>query len=376
MKVVFTGGGTGGHFYPIIAIAQRLNDLIDREKLVDVELFYFSDEPYDERALFENRITFRKLPSGKLRRYFSLRNATDLFKSAWGIVRALGALYTLYPDVVIGKGGYASFPTLYAAKLLRIPVIIHESDSVPGRANLLAGKFARRIAVSYPDAARFFPAEKTALTGNPLRRELTIPLRSEADEFLKLESGTPTILVLGGSQGASILNDAIMQALPKLLDSYQIIHQTGSLHLEPMQKMFSVIVGNHPQRARYRPYGYLDQMLLKSAAGAADLIISRAGSTIFEIAAWGIPSIIIPITDSNGDHQRQNAYAYARSGGCIVIEEANLTPNLLLAEINRILSNAALREQMREGARSFARLDGAEKIAQEIIAVLKEHAAE
>lgn len=376
MKVVFTGGGTGGHFYPIIAIAQRLNDLIDREKLVDVELFYFSDEPYDERALFEHRITFRRLPSGKVRRYFSLQNATDLFKTGWGIVRALSALYTLYPDVVIGKGGYASFPTLYAAKLLRIPVIIHESDSVPGRANLLAGKFARRIAVSYPEAARFFPSEKTALTGNPLRRELTIPLRSEADEFLKLESGIPTILVLGGSQGAALLNDAIMQALPKLLDSCQIIHQTGSSHLEPIQKMFSVVAGNHPQRARYRPYGYLDQMLLKSAAGAADLIISRAGSTIFEIAAWGIPSIIVPITDSNGDHQRQNAYAYARSGACIVIEEANLTPNLLLAEIGRVLGGDALREQMREGARSFARLDAAEKIAQEIIAVLKEHVKE
>ncbi len=374
MKVVFTGGGTGGHFYPIIAIIERLNELLEHEKFVDVEIYYLSDNPYDERILFENGVKFKQLTAGKLRRYFSFLNIIDLFKTIFGVIRAIGALYILYPDVVVGKGGYASFPTLIAARILRIPVIIHESDSVPGRANIIASKFARRIAVSYPEAAEFFPKEKTAFTGNPIRREVAIPMREGAHDILKLDSTVPVILILGGSQGATVINDAIMQAAPRLTEKYQIIHQVGVKNLDAMQKMAEVVMVKSQYRDRYKMYGYLNEITLRTSAGIADLVISRAGSTIFEIAAWGIPSIIIPITDSNGDHQRKNAYAYARAGGCIVIEEANLTTNLITSEIERLMSDIPLREKMSVSAKLFAKTDAAEKIAQEILLVLKEHA--
>jgi len=374
MKVVFTGGGTGGHFYPIIAIIERLNELLEREKFIDVEIYYLSDNPYDERILFENGVRFKKLTAGKLRRYFSFLNVIDLFKTIFGVIRAIGALYVLYPDVVVGKGGYASFPTLIAARILRIPVIIHESDSVPGRANIIASKFARRIAVSYPEAAEFFPKEKTAFTGNPIRRAVAIPMREGAHDILKLDSTVPIILILGGSQGAAIINDAIMQAAPRLTEKYQIIHQVGVKNLDAMQNMAEVVIGKSQYRDRYKMYGYLNEITLRTSAGVASLVISRAGSTIFEIAAWGIPSIIVPITDSNGDHQRKNAYAYARAGGCIVIEEANLTTNLISSEIERLMTDASLREKMSISAKSFAKNDAAEKIAEEILLVLKEHA--
>ena len=342
MKVVFTGGGTGGHFYPIIAIIERLNELLEREKFIDVEIYYLSDNPYDERILFENGVKFKKLTAGKLRRYFSFLNVIDLFKTIFGVIRAIGALYVLYPDVVVGKGGYASFPTLIAARILRIPVIIHESDSVPGRANIIASKFARRIAVSYPEAAEFFPKEKTAFTGNPIRRAVAIPMREGAHDILKLDSTVPIILILGGSQGAAIINDAIMQAAPRLTEKYQIIHQVGVKNLDAMQNMAEVVMGKSQYRDRYKMYGYLNEITLRTSAGVASLVISRAGSTIFEIAAWGIPSIIVPITDSNGDHQRKNAYAYARAGGCIVIEEENLTTNLISSEIERLITHTPL----------------------------------
>jgi len=374
MKVVFTGGGTGGHFYPIIAIIERLNELLEREKFIDVEIYYLSDNPYDERILFENGVRFKKLTAGKLRRYFSFLNVIDLFKTIFGVIRAIGALYVLYPDVVVGKGGYASFPTLIAARILRIPVIIHESDSVPGRANIIASKFARRIAVSYPEAAEFFPKEKTAFTGNPIRRAVAIPMREGAHDILKLDSTVPIILILGGSQGAAIINDAIMQAAPRLTEKYQIIHQVGVKNLDAMQNMAEVVIGKSQYRDRYKMYGYLNEITLRTSAGVASLVISRAGSTIFEIATWGIPSIIVPITDSNGDHQRKNAYAYARAGGCIVIEEANLTTNLISSEIERLMTDASLREKMSISAKSFAKNDAAEKIAEEILLVLKEHA--
>ena len=374
MKVVFTGGGTGGHFYPIIAIIERLNELLEREKFIDVEIYYLSDNPYDERILFENGVKFKKLTAGKLRRYFSFLNVIDLFKTIFGVIRAIGALYVLYPDVVVGKGGYASFPTLIAARILRIPVIIHESDSVPGRANIIASKFARRIAVSYPEAAEFFPKEKTAFTGNPIRRAVAIPMREGAHDILKLDSTVPIILILGGSQGAAIINDAIMQAAPRLTEKYQIIHQVGVKNLDAMQNMAEVVIGKSQYRDRYKMYGYLNEITLRTSAGVASLVISRAGSTIFEIAAWGIPSIIVPITDSNGDHQRKNAYAYARAGGCIVIEEANLTTNLISSEIERLMTDTPLREKMSTSAKSFAKNDAAEKIAEEVLFVLKEHA--
>jgi len=374
MKVVFTGGGTGGHFYPIIAIIERLNELLEREKFIDVEIYYLSDNPYDERILFENGVRFKKLTAGKLRRYFSFLNVIDLFKTIFGVIRAIGALYVLYPDVVVGKGGYASFPTLIAARILRIPVIIHESDSVPGRANIIASKFARRIAVSYPEAAEFFPKEKTAFTGNPIRRAVAIPMREGAHDILKLDSTVPIILILGGSQGAAIINDAIMQAAPRLTEKYQIIHQVGVKNLDAMQNMAEVVIGKSQYRDRYKMYGYLNEITLRTSAGVASLVISRAGSTIFEIAAWGIPSIIVPITDSNGDHQRKNAYAYARAGGCIVIEEANLTTNLISSEIERLMTDTPLREKMSTSAKSFAKNDAAEKIAEEVLFVLKEHA--
>ena len=160
MKIVFTGGGTGGHFYPIIAVAEEINKIAKEEKLLEPELFYIAPDPYDKRALYENNITFKKSPAGKMRRYFSFWNFLDIFKTAFGVIKSTFQIFSIYPDVVFSKGGYASFPTVFASKILRIPVIIHESDAVPGRANLWAGKFARKVAVSYPEAVSYFEKEK------------------------------------------------------------------------------------------------------------------------------------------------------------------------------------------------------------------------
>src|SRR3989344_4049451 len=160
MKIVFTGGGTGGHFYPIIAVAERVNQIADEEKVIGTKLYYFSDSPYDQEVLFENGILFEEVHAGKMRVGSSplnfLWNFLDIFKIFFGTINALYKLFTIYPDVVFGKGGYASFPTLLAARILGIPVIIHESDSVPGRVNKWAGRFAKKIAVSFEEASTHF----------------------------------------------------------------------------------------------------------------------------------------------------------------------------------------------------------------------------
>ncbi len=376
MKILLAGGGSGGHFYPIIAVAQAIRDIVAERKLIPPELYYMACEPYNARILFESDIQFIGVPTGKRRRYFSLLNFTDIFKTAYGCLTALLKVYSVYPDVVFGKGGYQSFPALFAAKLLHIPAVIHESDSHPGRVNLWAGKFARKIAISYPNAAPFFGArqqEKIAVTGNPVRPDIANPLRNGAHEFLKLEQGTPVVLILGGSLGSASINDSVMEALPELLNRYQIIHQTGKNNIEEIRATTGVILKDHPYAYRYHPFDYLNELALRMSAGAADLVVSRAGSTIFEIAAWGVPSIIIPLSPEVSHDQNANAFAYSSTGAASVIEDSNLHAHILISEIDRIHGTSSIKETMKQSAQAFARQDSAKVIAGAILDIALAH---
>lgn len=376
MKIVFTGGGTGGHFYPIIAVAQKVNKIIDEENIIGAKLYYFSDEPYDKEALFQTSLTFEQVQSGKLRLYFSFKNLVDIFKVALGVFKATIKIFLIYPDVVFGKGGYASFPALFAAKILRIPVIIHESDSAPGRVNNWAGKFANKIAVSFNEAAHFFPKEKVAWTGQPIRAEIEhVASKEEGLKFYELDHNIPTILILGGSQGAELINNVILDILPNLLNKYQVIHQTGVKNFKNTKARSDFLLTNIKEKDRYKIMPFLNPLQMKMASGACDLIISRAGSFLFEIALWGIPSILIPITVSNMDHQRKNAYNYARAGGCSVVEELNMTPNILFNEISRIIEDKSELAKMKENALAFSKKDAAYKIAKQIINIAMSHEA-
>ncbi|MEN9614518.1 MAG: hypothetical protein RLZZ347_825 [Candidatus Parcubacteria bacterium] len=373
MKILFTGGGSGGHFYPIIAVAESINKIAKAEHLLDAKLYYMAPTPYNPRALLENNITFIQNPAGKLRRYFSLLNITDTFKTGWGILVAIVKVFSIFPDVIFSKGGYASFPALVAGRLFKIPVVIHESDCEPGRVNAWAGKFATRIAISYPEAAHFFPEEKTAYTSNPIRKEILIPSTDGAYAFLKLEENTPTIAILGGSQGAAKINEILLQSLPDLVPFCQIIHQTGKLNFTPVKETATIVLQNNPQAGRYHPFEYLDTVTLKMVAGVSNLIISRAGSSIFEIAIWGVPSIIIPIPEAISHDQHKNAFAYSRTGAATVIEEENLSPHVLTSEIKRLIQNPELLAKMKQATVGFARKDASDIIAKEIIKIALEH---
>jgi UDP-N-acetylglucosamine--N-acetylmuramyl-(pentapeptide) pyrophosphoryl-undecaprenol N-acetylglucosamine transferase len=374
MKIVFTGGGTGGHFYPIIAVAEQVNRIISNEKIVGAQLYYISDSPYDKELLIQNNLIFEEVTAGKVRTYFSLKNFSDLFKTFFGILNAIYKLFTIYPDVVFGKGGYASFPTILAARILNIPILIHESDSVPGRVNRSAGRFARKIALSFSEAAQYFNKEKVAWTGQPIRIEIESKAsREEALEYFKFESEIPTVLILGGSQGAELINNTILDALPKLVEKYQVIHQTGIKNFKSVRSQAEVVLFNNPNKERYLPMGFLNVLELKMAAGVADLIISRAGSTLFEIASWGLPSILVPFDNSNGDHSRTNAFNYARAGACSVVEEGNMTANILYSEVERILEDKNEHEAMANSAKVFGKPGAAEKIARELVDIALSH---
>lgn len=378
MKIVLTGSGTGGHFYPLIAVAEALRDLSHERRILEPTLYFLAPDPYDQQSLFDNKIIFVKCPAGKVRRYFSFRNFFDLFKTAWGTVSALITLFQIYPDVVVSKGGYTTVPVTLAANMLRIPVIVHESDAKPGRANLFAAARAYRVAISFESSRAFFPKkvqDRIALTGIPIRKELTLAggTQGGAEELL-LDKEVPTVLILGGSSGSQKINEVVMLALSELTTYVNVIHQTGKANFAEVQSLSKVALEKSAHPARYHAFPYLNIGSMRKAVGAAHLIVSRAGSTaISEISLWRKPSILIPIPESISHDQRSNAYAYAHTGGAVVLEEANLTPHVLVSEIRRITGNVEIARQMAERGSGFANADSARIIANEVLSVGLSH---
>lgn len=373
MRIVFTGGGTGGHFYPCIALAEELRgESASRGERLD--LYYCATHPYNQDLLDQNNISFVYVPAGKWRRYFSFKNISDLFKTALGIVIAFFRLLFIYPDVVFGKGGYVSFPVLFAARLLFIPIIIHESDAKPGRVNTWAARFATRIAISYQESASYFPKEKVAWTGQPLRLSLTRESKDRALSYFGFKKDLPTVALLGGSQGAVRLNEGLLDALPKLLPLFQIIHQTGEKNFKDVTDRTSIILEKDTHKENYKAFPYLSGEAMGAVLGAADVVITRAGSTVFELAHWRIPAIIIPIPSEISHDQESNAYAYSRTGAAIVIEEGNFTPNVLLSELNRIIGDSLQKEKMVKAAALFDRPDATKVIGQSIRELAQNHA--
>lgn len=377
MRIVLTGGGSGGHFYPLIAVAEAIEDICKERTLLEPTLYYIGPEPFDRTALLEHDITYKPSPAGRMRRYSSVLNVFSVFTNAIGIIRSTFQLFSLYPDVVFSTGGFASFPTLYAARILKIPVVIYDADANPGRVSLWSAKFAKWIGLAHPNAAEKFPAkvrDRIARIGHPIRREIEAPAKEGGYEFLKLDASIPTIFIVGGSQGARAINEVVLDALPALVSKYNVVHQAGSANLEEVSKLAMVILKDSSFGTRYKAFGLLNTLALRMTAGVASLVISRAGSgSIFEIASWGLPSLLVPIPEDISHDQTENAFSYARAGACAVVEQHNLTPHLLVAEVDRILGDAALRDRMSSAARAFAKPHAAQKIAAILLETAIEH---
>ena len=367
MRIVLIGGGTGGHFYPLIAVAEAIEDICKERVLLEPELLYIGPPAFDAQALLEHDIVYVATTAGRMRRYPSILNVFSVFANALGVIRSISQLFSISPDVVFSTGGYAAFPTLFAARLLRIPVVIYDADAAPGRVSLWSSKFARWIALAHPDAAEKFPAkvhDRIARVGHPIRKEILTPAKEGGYEFLKLDAAVPTIFVMGGSQGARAINEVVLDALSELVAQYNIVHQAGAANVTETTNISSVALRDSRFAHRYKVFSLLNVLALRMAAGAASLVIARAGSgTIFEVASWGLPSILVPIPKDVSHDQTENAFSYARTGASVVIAQGNLTPHLLIAEIKRIMGNLELRSSMSAAATKFARPDAARKIA-------------
>jgi len=369
MKIVFTGGGTGGHIYPIIAITREIKKISPPDQ--EIRFFYIG--PKDEltaRLLSQEGIKIKPILAGKIRRYCTiiaiLQNIIDIFKTAVGIIQAFGHLFFLAPDLVFSKGGFGAFPVIISARILRIPIFLHESDAVSGLANRITAKFAAEVFISFPKTENI-NASKMILVGNPIRKEILEGSEEDARKLFEITSNRPVILILGGSQGAQKINDLILDSLPQLIEDFEIIHQAGIRNFEQVKAEAEVVL-NKESRKYYHIYPFLREIELKHAYKISDFIISRAGSgSIFEIAALGKPSILIPLPGSAQDHQLKNAYAYAKNKAAIVIEQENLTPNFFITTLKNILADQKRRKKMEEAAKNFSKPRAAEIIANYIL---------
>jgi UDP-N-acetylglucosamine--N-acetylmuramyl-(pentapeptide) pyrophosphoryl-undecaprenol N-acetylglucosamine transferase len=368
IHVVLTGGGSGGHIYPLLAVAEDIQKWA-ADSSRDCTITYMG--PVDSyTGLFTERgIAVQSIVSGKLRRYFSFENFLDAPKFFIGFFEAVFKLYFCMPDVVFSKGGTGAFPVVLAARFYRIPVAIHESDAKPGLTNLVSSHFAQKIFVSFPSAAEYFDPRKTEVTGTPVRRELleNRTTKDVARETLGFASSAPLIFIYGGSQGSTRINNYILENLPELIEETQILHQTGTANFPEVEKLSQVALLGASFKNRYQAVPYLTDNL-RTAFDAADLVVMRAGSaTLFEVAAFGKPAIIIPLSDSANDHQKANAYVFVRSGAAIVIEELNLLPGIFTSEVKKILSDTALQEKMGAAVKQFFVPDAADKIGEGIL---------
>ncbi len=320
-KIILTGGGTAGHVTPNIALLPKL-----KEAGFDIE-YIGSYNGIEKRLIEEQGIVYHGISSGKLRRYFDIKNFSDPFRVNHGFVQAIGLMKKIKPDVVFSKGGFVSVPVVLAAKATGIPVIIHESDMTPGLANKIAFQGASKICCNFPETVKYLPEDKAVLTGSPIRAELLKGDKLKGLEFLGLDENKPIILIMGGSIGSVFINNAVREALDTLLEKYYVVHLCGKGNLDE----------NLYEKPGYKQYEYIGDEL-KDLFACCDMMISRAGAnSICEILALNIPNILIPLSAaaSRGD-QILNAKSFEAQGYSIVLEEETLTKDLLIENIETL----------------------------------------
>jgi len=370
VRIVITGGGTGGHTSAGLAVAAALR------ARSDVELHWIgSAAGVEGRRAPEAGIRFHPIQSGKLRRYRDRRNATDLaFRVPVGIAQSWVALRRLRPALLFATGGFVSLPPVLAAWALGIPIVVHEQTSVPGLANRIAARLARRIAVTFPSSGDEFPAERVTLTGNPIRPELLGGSREDGCRRFGLDPGIPIVYVTGGSLGSHAINRTVGEALGELLPICQLIHQSGN-------NPETGDLGWLAERRRALPAALQARYALVAHVGpelrdvfpAADLVVGRAGAgTVNECCHLGRAAIYIPLPGARGDEQTRNARLVEAAGGAAVIPQSALTAAGLVGTVRSLLADRPALFAMGERARSLAVPDAAERIARVIFEIARD----
>lgn len=323
-KIILTGGGTAGHVTPNIALIPELQKR-------GYSIYYIGSKNGIEKKLIEEcGIPYYGISSGKLRRYFDLKNFTDPVRIVKGYAEAKAIIKKIKPDVVFSKGGFVTVPVVLAADKRRVPCIIHESDMSPGLANRICIPHAKKVCTNFPEAAGAIPGDKTVITGTPIRKELFAGNKIAGLDYCGFTANKPVLLIIGGSLGAASVNTAVREALPQLLTRYQVIHLCGAGKLEPSLN----------DTEGYVQFEYVKHELSDMFA-AADIVVSRAGANaICELLALKKPNILIPLSAavSRGD-QVLNARSFENQGYSVVLSEENLSTYNLITAVDELYDN-------------------------------------
>jgi UDP-N-acetylglucosamine--N-acetylmuramyl-(pentapeptide) pyrophosphoryl-undecaprenol N-acetylglucosamine transferase len=365
VKVVIACGGSGGHIFPAMALAQSLKD-----KSKDISLLFVgSNSALDKRIFEKEHLRYYLLSANKLPYKASLKTIVFFIKLVFDTARSLFILIRHSPDVVIGFGGYVSSPVIFAAHILRIPKIVHEQNVVPGRANSVLFRFADRIAISFEETKIYLGrfSYKAIFTGNPIRITLLKDDKTVNIKKLGLDLNKFTILIIGGSQGAHNLNKAFLSALTKLgkekSSLLQVIHITGIADYGWASQAYKDL------GLENRVFSFIDN--IEEAYSASDLVVTRSGaSAIFEIAYFGRPMILVPYPFAMS-HQTENANFFSKSGAAILIDEKEMSGDLIKDRIESFLNNRAMLEDMSRKAKNLSVPDSSYNLAGEVLKIIK-----
>ncbi len=352
-KFILSGGGTGGHIYPALSIAKALQEQLPGSEI----LFVGAQGRMEMQKVPQAGFKIEGLPITGLQRKFTMKNLVLPLKIIKSLSKALQIISNFKPDAVIGTGGYASAPVVWAAQFKGIPTFIQEQNSYPGITNRFLGKKAQRIFTAYPEAARYFPEKRIMLTGNPVRREIIRrPDTEAAKKSFGLPERLPVVLILGGSLGAAAINRATAQWIEtEQRNDFAVLWQTGKRYYEQYK--------NH-ENAHIKPVAFIDEM--SAAYAAANIIVSRAGAgTVSELAIVGKPVILIPSPNVAEDHQTRNALSLSQRNAAVLLPENQVEK--LGKIIRTLLENPEKAQKLAENLKAIARPDATERIAETII---------
>ncbi len=371
MKIIVSGGGTGGHIYPAVTIIRTLQKKID-----DLEILYVGTSSGLEADIVPKEgFPFKTVDLQGFKRSLSPVNILRLFKALRGVVKAASIVHSYKPDVVIGTGGYVCGPVLMAASLMGIPTLIQEQNVVPGITNKILSHFVSRIATGAIEANKFFPQNKVTFTGNPIRMEVVNTERMPGYEAFDLDPAKKTVLVSGGSRGARSINRAMVGVLKHFAGSskVQILHATGKAEYKDIIRRIAEAGIDLTQCVNLKVLPYLYNM--PQAMAVADLAVFRAGATgLAELTAKGIPAILIPYPYAAENHQEFNARAVEKAGAAQVILNSELNQDILIAVIEKLLADENKLREMAEASHSIGRPEAAETISEIIMELAKKQA--
>jgi len=363
-KIILAGGGTGGHIYPAIAIAQALNKNFPNSEI----LFIGTEKGLEKELVKKAGFPLKTIRVKGFRRKLSLDTLVSIKELVHGAVESLSIIKNEKPDFVIGTGGYVAGPVVFFASILGIPSVIHEQNVIPGITNKVLARFVDRIFISFSDSLKYFPKEKTLLVGNPVRKEIAQGNRLSARKKFGLSPDLPVVLCFGGSQGAARINDAICYIIEAIKDTarFQLIHITGKNHYDKIKSFLANKGIDTDKLGHIIVKPYIHEM--QDAYAAADLVISRAGAlSISELTVCGKPAILIPLPTAANHHQDFNANFMEKNGAAVVLTEDRLSGEKLFSTIESLIFDKHRLHQMSLASKSLAIEDAADKILAEIL---------